>query len=82
VRVIFLGYLKDTAGKAEIEIIPETRPESVDDLIASVAGDNTCLSGALSHPSIHVIINKSIPAGDELPDRIDEVAFMPPLSGG
>ncbi len=81
-KIVFLGWLKDKAGVAERQVdLPElTTPES---LIAFVAGDNAELASALSEPSIRIIINKSFLANNNtLPDNIDEVAFMPPLSGG
>ncbi len=69
------------AGCAErqVELPSLATPE---ELIAFVAGDNQSLAEQLAEPSIRMIINKSVLAGKTLPDTIEEVAFMPPLSGG
>jgi len=80
-KIVFLGWLKDMAGGPErqADLPPMSTPE---ELIAFVAGDNAELAEQLAEPSIRMIINKSILANKILPDSIDEVAFMPPLSGG
>jgi len=81
-KIVFLGWLKDKAGTAErrADLPAMTTPEA---LIAFVAGDNAELASALSEPSIRIIVNKSFLANNKtLPDTIEEVAFMPPLSGG
>lgn len=53
-----------------------------EELIAFVAGDDKDLAEQLSEKSIRMIINKSILIDKTLPETIEEVAFMPPLSGG
>ncbi len=80
-KIVFLGKLKDSAGTAEREVkLPAiSTPE---ELIAFIAGDNEALAKQLSEPSVRIIINKSILPDRVLPEAMDEVAFMPPLSGG
>jgi len=80
-KIVFLGWLKDLAGGAErlTDLPAMTTPE---ELIAFIAGDNSELAEQLAEPTIRMIINKSILADKILPDGIEEVAFMPPLSGG
>lgn len=80
-KIVFLGWLKDKAGTAE-RIVDLPAMSTPEELIAFVAGDNQALAEELAEPSIRMIINKSILADKVLPDKIDEVAFMPPLSGG
>jgi len=80
-KIIFLGRLKDAAGVAERQVELPALSTS-EDLIKIVAGDNDLFAEQLAEPSIRMIINKSILVDDRLPDRIEEVAFMPPLSGG
>ena len=80
-KIVFLGKLKDSAGVSERDVsLPSmSTPE---ELIAFIAGDNEILAAQLSEPSVRIIINKSILPDRVLPDVMDEVAFMPPLSGG
>ncbi|NNE57348.1 MAG: hypothetical protein HKN36_04510 [Hellea sp.] len=81
VKILFLGWLKEKAGGAERQVdLPDmATPE---ELIAFVAQGDTALADQLAEPSIRIIINKSILVDKILPDGIEEVAFMPPLSGG
>lgn len=81
-KVVFLGYLKNDAGGKDFNLSPDSHVKTVEDLIALISGNNDALKESLSHPSVRVIINKSILAKSTLPQNIDEVAFMPPLSGG
>ncbi len=80
-KIVFLGWLKDSAGGAErrVELPAMTTPE---ELIAFVANGDQLLAEELAEPSIRMIVNKSILVDKVLPDTIEEVAFMPPLSGG
>ena len=80
-KIVFLGWLKELAGGSERQAeLPEmTTPE---ELIMFVAQGDEALAEQLAEPSIRMIINKSILAEKILPEKIEEVAFMPPLSGG
>jgi len=80
-KIVFLGWLKDTAGTAErqVELPAMTTPE---ELIRFVADGNQLLAEELAEPTIRIIVNKSILVDKILPETIEEVAFMPPLSGG
>jgi len=80
-KIIFLGWLKDTAGGAQrnLDLPPMSTPE---ELITFVADGDQILAEELSEPTIRIIVNKSILVNKVLPETIEEVAFMPPLSGG
>lgn len=80
-KIVFLGWLKDTAGAAERQL---TLPamSTPEELIAFVADGNQLLAEELSEPTIRIIVNKTVMVDKILPETIDEVAFMPPLSGG
>jgi len=80
-KIVFLGWLKESAGDAERQV---TLPamSTPEELIAFVADGNQLLAEELAEPSIRIIVNKSVLVDRVLPETIDEVAFMPPLSGG
>ena len=80
-KIVFLGWLKDTAGAAERQV---TLPSmtTTEELISFIANGDQLLADELAEPSIRIIINKSILVDQILPETIEEVAFMPPLSGG
>lgn len=81
-QIIFLGRYKDLAGAAQTQA-DLSDVSDLSSLIARISGDNAAMRDALSAPSTRVIANKSILLGtDPLPSPLDEVAFMPPLSGG
>lgn len=78
VKVLFFGALKDVAGDvAEIEL---PQGATVGDLVSSILKDRSALSGYAR--SIAVAVNQEYARADqELRDE-DEVALLPPVSGG
>jgi molybdopterin synthase catalytic subunit len=79
VKVLFFGVLKDMVGKAEesLEVPPGT---TLGSLFASYSQRYETLQG--SRPSILFARNREFATADTaLCDR-DEVAFLPPVSGG
>lgn len=77
-KLVFLGRLADAAGEAEREIDP------VPSIAALIAGLEPELSAALGGPKVKIAVNGKI-----VSDRAiftlrdgDEVAFLPPVSGG
>lgn len=79
-KIVFLGRFKDmSAGPGEITLSNIT---TLSELIDQVAEGNPALHEALSHESTRIIVNKSVLVQDVLPAELDEIAFMPPLSGG
>ncbi len=82
-KLVFLGRLEDLAGFAEIVLaLAEPTPLSalIDDLPPALAA-------ALESPKIRVARNGKItgsdqPLGDLIIADTDEIAFLPPVSGG
>lgn len=77
-RLVFLGKLADLAGSGERMADP------VPSIASLVAGLEPALAGALSAAKVKVAVNGRLVA-----DRAtftlrdgDEVAFLPPVSGG
>lgn len=75
---MFLGRLEDAAGEAEREVIHAPSLDRV------LAGLETELVAALADPRVRLAVN-----GDLVSDRAalvladgDELAFLPPVSGG
>jgi molybdopterin synthase sulfur carrier subunit len=81
-RVLFFGRLRDVAGASEIHV--EGGAERLSALRAKLGLDNENLAQALNAPSVRVALNqKLIISGDDpLVQSGDEIAFMPPVSGG
>ncbi|MEZ6022252.1 MAG: MoaD/ThiS family protein [Hyphomonadaceae bacterium] len=83
VRVLFFGRLRDLAGGAECAA-PLEGPIRLSALRARIGAGDDALSAALEAPSLRVAVNASLLARGDDPEiqHGDEVAFMPPFSGG
>jgi len=76
--ILFLGRLRDATGKRELTA---TLPPAVGDtrsLRAWLAQEHP----ALSDVSIRIAVNSELRAGDVPVGDADEIAFLPPMSGG
>ena len=77
VRVLYFGVLKDLAARRQVEVELKDG-SSVAELLALLRGSGT----AAVWDSIAVAVNQEYArAGDVLQDG-DEVALLPPVSGG
>ncbi len=72
--VLFLGRLQDAAGEGERTVDYRA------DVAALIDSFETELSAALRSPKVRVAVNGALGAST-LSDG-DEVAFLPPVSGG
>ena len=79
-RVLLFGKLRDVAGWRERAVSPA--PASLVALRAFLALDDPDLAAALSGPGIQAVVNRQIVRGDHPLVAGDEVAFLPPMSGG
>jgi molybdopterin synthase sulfur carrier subunit len=77
-KLVFMGRLEDIAGEGEREVAASA---SLDELLAGLEPD---LAEALRGPRIRLAVN-----GKVIADRAaavlqdgDELAFLPPVSGG
>lgn len=77
-RVLMLGRLADAAGWREKSV----RADTLTSLVAMLVADDPHLATALDARSAQVIVNDVLTRGDVAIGTQDEVAFMPPMSGG
>lgn len=82
VKVFFFGKLKDVAGGSERNVDLRGFPIPVSALIDIIAGDDTLLADALRSPHVKIIVDQAIIRCDDEIQRADEIAFLPPVSGG
>ena len=79
-RVLLFGRYADLAGWRERELA--SGPRTISEVIAAVAGDSPALAAELAAPWTILARNQSqVDPGVQLSPG-DEVAFMPPMSGG
>lgn len=77
-RVIMFGALQDLAGWREREI----DVASLDALRTLLAAEDPTLGEGLSGPGVFAVIEREMVRGDRPLSADDEVAFVPPVSGG
>ncbi len=82
-KLVFLGRLEDVAGAAEIALDP-LHGATLAQILAGVPAE---LAAALGSPKIRIAVNGALIGPDQaLADLAiadgDEVAFLPPVSGG
>ena len=79
-RVVLLGRLRDIAGWRERVIEPA--PPSLAALRAILASEHPALGEALAGKGVQAAVNKLLTRDDVALSAGDEVAFLPPMSGG
>jgi molybdopterin synthase sulfur carrier subunit len=79
-KVVLLGRLRDVAGWREqaIEALPATL-YALRDLLAR---EDPALGEALAGRGVQATVNKALTRGDIALNAGDEIAFLPPMSGG
>jgi molybdopterin synthase sulfur carrier subunit len=81
-RLLFFGRLADIAGARE-RAFDLPGPISIASLMDALGAGAPELAGALAAPSVRVAINQAIVRGrDAMAGPGDEIAFLPPVSGG
>lgn len=80
-QLLFFGRLGDLAGGVERRI-GLSEPHSINDLIGVIAQSERLLASALGEDRTRFAINGTIVDGDALVEDDDELAFLPPVSGG
>ncbi len=78
--VKLFAILKDKAGAGELTI--PAGPTTVPELLRQILKDHPALSDILSHGGILISVNQEFVKQDALIKDGDEVALMPPFSGG
>ena len=80
-RLLFFGKLSAAAG-GRIREFPLGKAASVSELKTAIAKADPDLGRALGQPSVRCIVNEVIIQDDTPICDHDEIAFIPPVSGG
>ena len=75
-----LGRLRDVAGWRERTL--DDPPPTLSALRALLANDDPALGEALAGKGVQAAINKALTREDAAIGPNDEIAFLPPMSGG
>ena len=79
-RLLFFGKLADVAGERLREV--SVQGGTIDSLVSSLAADDAVLGAALNEKSVRYVVNEAIVGRDTVISDDDEIAFLPPVSGG
>ncbi len=77
-RVLMFGALQDLAGWRMRDVDVAT----LSDLKTLLADEDAALGSRLSGPGVFAVVNQTMVRGDVALSADDEVAFVPPVSGG
>lgn len=83
-KILFFGKLADVAGYSEAPLPAFDGRLAAADLIALITAGNSDLAEALADPVNRLCLNQAmVPPGVDVEiASTDEVAFLPPMSGG
>jgi molybdopterin synthase sulfur carrier subunit len=79
-KVVLLGRLRDVAGWRERAIAP--LPTTLSALRELLGREDAALGEALAGRGVQAAVNKALTRGDIAIHAGDEIAFLPPMSGG
>lgn len=80
-KLLFFGRLGDLAGGIE-RSVPLSEPHQVSALIGVLEVGDRLLGSALVDPKVRYALNGAIVGPNALVQDSDELAFLPPVSGG
>ncbi|WP_375202810.1 MoaD/ThiS family protein [Hyphococcus sp.] len=81
-RILFFGKLADAAGGRSRDWPLGEATKTIDDLVSALCAKEDALASALGEKSVRFIINEMIAPRDAAISDEDEIAFLPPVSGG
>jgi molybdopterin synthase sulfur carrier subunit len=79
INVLFFARLKDQVGQAELQLANEFVGKTVADVQQALIAQGMT---ALKDDSIRTALNQDFCATDAIVNDGDEIAFMPPVTGG
>lgn len=80
-KLLFFGRLGDLAGGIE-RSVTLSEPYQVSALIDVLEAGDRLLGSALLDPKVRYALNGAMVGADALVEDGDELAFLPPVSGG
>lgn len=81
-RILFFGKLADAAGGRARDVELGTGVQTIEDLVAALGGGEAALGEALNEKSVRCIVNEMVAERNAAIGDEDEIAFLPPVSGG
>ncbi len=81
-RILFFGKLAEAAGGRTRDMRLGAETQTVGDLVNVLGAEEASLGAALNEKSVRFIVNEMVAARHAAIGDEDEIAFLPPVSGG
>ncbi len=81
IKIIFLGRLSDVFGRHNFQANPPDGVETISKLKQWLEAEFAA-QGALTHPSIKTMLDKTLVGDDAKILTANEIGFLPPVGGG
>lgn len=81
-KILFFGPLREVMGVKALQLDFELSPVLRSDLVQQIAEGQETVQEALGSASVRIIADNAIVADDFDLSQSDEIAFLPPMSGG
>jgi molybdopterin converting factor small subunit len=81
-RLLFFGKLGDAAGGRERQWPVKPGGVTINDIVAAITNADPALGAALKDETVRCIVNEQMSARNVTVHDSDEIAFLPPVSGG
>ena len=81
-RLYYYGPLSDVSGHRETTLKFPENETTIADIIDQLERENKPLGEALRHSAVRVALNKKVEEVTAVVSDNDEIAFLPPFSGG
>jgi len=81
-KIVYCGRVAEIAGTREEEVAPPPEIRTVETLRAWLGRDRPELLTALCAPAVRAVVNDEVAQADRAIAAGDEIAFLPPVSGG
>ena len=82
IKLLFFGRLGDFSENAELKVDCREIVFTPNKVRSLLSEDNANLGKELAKPHVIVAVNKVIVSWDEALNNGDELAFLPPVTGG
>lgn len=81
--LLFFGRLSDAAGRSSDTIALPEQARTTEALLDWITLREPELGAALAHPSVRIAVNQRLASDRDITlNDTDEIAFLPPMSGG
>ena len=82
IKVLFFGRFSDLVDSSEGWVVDAETVKSVTDIVADIEARSPALHSEITQPQVMIAVNQQVVGPDATVADGDEVAFLPPVTGG